>query len=336
MKQYDVYGVGNALLDMVYKLSDETVTSFNAPKGLMTLIDESMHHQLLDGLSNEKATMACGGSAANTIITAQALGASTYYSCSVANDTAGNLYYHDLITHGVDTNLTQTNRPDGHTGKCIAMITPDAERTMCSYLGITTQLHERVLDEQAIAASRYLYIEGYLVASDTSRQAAIVARKSAEKLDTKTSITLSDPFIVKTFREGLLEIIGTQVDLLFCNEQEALMFCETDNLQNAEEKLKKYAKQYLITRGKEGATGYDGSQRYELPACNTNLLDTLGAGDTFSGAFLYAVTDGHSFEDSIRFANTAAARVVEKLGPRLSSQELMQIKQTLAGDLVSN
>jgi sugar/nucleoside kinase (ribokinase family) len=334
MKQYDVYGVGNALLDMVYKLSDETLAQFDAPKGMMTLIEEQMHHQLITGLSDKKATMACGGSAANTIITAQSLGAKTFYSCSVANDITGNLYYHDLITHGVDTNLTQTNRPEGHTGKCIAMITPDADRTMCTYLGITTELHKKVLNERAIAASRYVYIEGYLVTSDTSRQAAISAREAAEKLGTKTSITLSDPFIVKSFKSGLLEMIGNQVDLLFCNEQEALMLCDTDDLEEAQENLKKYAKQYVITRGKEGATGFDGNMRYTIPACETQLLDTLGAGDTFSGAFLYAITHGYPFEDSLHFANEAAARVVEKLGPRLNTQELRQVKENMEVDLV--
>lgn len=314
---------------MVYKISDETLAKFDAPKGMMTLIDEQMHHQLITGLSDNKATMACGGSAANTIITTQSLGAKTFYSCSVANDTAGNLYYNDLITHGVETNLTQNNRPEGHTGKCIAMITPDAERTMCSYLGITTQLHKKVLNERAIAASRYLYIEGYLVTSPTSRQAAIAAREAAEKLGTKTSITLSDPFIVNSFKSELIEMIGKKVDLLFCNEKEALMFCDTEYLKDAQDKLKIYAKQYIITCGKEGAIGFDGDTQYTIPASKTNLLDTLGAGDTFSGAFLYATTHGYSFEDSLHFANEAAARVVAKLGPRLNTQELKQLKENM-------
>lgn len=329
MKKYDIYGVGNALLDMVYEVNEEQLQSIKVEKGIMTLVNEDQHHQLVAGLSEYKSTVACGGSAANTIITAQELGAKTYYSCSVANDTTGNLYYHDLINHQVDTNLTQTNRAEGNTGKCIVMVTPDAERSMCTYLGITDQLHKAVLDEQAIAASRYVYIEGYLVSSPVSRAAAILVRETAEKAGVKTSITLSDPFMVSAFKNELLEMIGDKVDLLFCNEQEALTFCETDDLYKAQECLKKYARQFVITRGKNGAAGFDGEKTYQSHAYNAKLVDTLGAGDTFAGAFLYAITHGHRFEDATQFANITAAHVVEKLGPRLENKELIHIRQML-------
>lgn len=327
MKQYDIYSIGNALLDMVYEVDDAILAQLELKKGTMKLIDEQDHESILKILQQTSPTYACGGSAANTAITAQMFGAKTFYTSLVANDTSGRLYYHDMVTKDVQTNLTEFNRPAGNTGKCIALITPDSQRTMASYLGITADINTSILDERAIAASRYVYIEGYLVAQEGSRNAAIMTRKIAEQNNVKVALTLSDQNMIAHFRPGLEEMIGRGIDILFCNELEALTYTQTKNLIDAEKILQKISKQYLITLGPEGAIAYDGEISRQFPEYKTKVIDSLGAGDTFAGAFLYAYTQGMEFFKAADFANLAASHVVAKLGPRLEPKEAAFIKE---------
>jgi len=327
VKQYDIYSIGNALLDMVYEVDDAILGQLELKKGTMKLIDEAGHAVILQALKNASPTYACGGSAANTAITAQMFGANAFYTSLVANDTSGRLYYHDMVTKGIETNLTEYNRPPGNTGKCIALITPDSQRTMASYLGITAEINTEIVNERAIAASRYVYIEGYLVAQEGSRNAAITTRKIAEQYGVKIALTLSDQNMISLFRAGLDEMIGKGIDILFCNELEALAYTQTKNLADAEEVLKKISKQYLITLGPEGAIAYDGEISRQFPEYKTKVIDSLGAGDTFAGAFLYAYTQGMEFFKAADFANLAASHVVAKLGPRLEPKEAGLIKE---------
>lgn len=328
MKQFHVYGIGNALVDIDFEVSVCTLERLKIAKGVMTLIDEATHHMLLEELDGIKHLKSCGGSAANSIFTLQQLGAKTFYSCKVGNDDAGHFYYEDLIANNIQTNLKRDNR-DGVTGKCIVLVTPDADRTMNTYLGTTAEFSKAQLSEEALKNSEFLYIEGYLVASPTGREAAILARKLAAKYEVKTAISLSDPNMVTYFKEGLCNIIDTQVDILFCNEQEALLFTETKNLIEAREALKKYAKTFVITQGGDGALIYDGSDYAHIPAHKVKVLDTVGAGDVFAGSFLYGVTHGYTYVEAGKLASLAASKVVAKFGPRLSAQEMQDVCDSL-------
>jgi sugar/nucleoside kinase (ribokinase family) len=327
VKQYDIYSIGNALLDMVYEVDDDILHQLALKKGTMTLIDEKSHEFIIKTLKAYSPTYACGGSAANTAITAQMFGAKAFYTSLVANDTSGRLYYHDMVTKGIQTNLTEYNRPAGNTGKCIALITPDNQRTMATYLGITANIDTSIVNERAIAAARYVYIEGYLVAEEKARQAAITTRRIAQQYDVKVTLTLSDQNIISAFRSGLNDILGQGINLLFCNEVEALTYTQTNNLAAAEKALKKITKQYVITLGPEGAIAYDGEISRQFPEYKTKVIDSLGAGDTFAGAFLYAYTQGMDFFKAADFANLAASHVVAKLGPRLEPKESHSIKE---------
>ncbi|MGB1091884.1 MAG: adenosine kinase, partial [Oceanobacter sp.] len=221
---YHIYGIGNALVDKEFEVEDSFLAQAGIEKGLMTLIEEEKLHSLLEQLSAEYGIKkrASGGSAANTIIGATYFGAKTFYSCNVASDEAGEFYMNDIQTAGVDTNLS-FDRPDGTTGRCLVMVTPDAERTMNTFLGITGDLDESHIREEAIAQSDYVYIEGYLVTGDASRAAACKVRDLARKHDVKVAMTCSDPAMVQYFKEGILEVLGDGVDLLFCNDQEAML-----------------------------------------------------------------------------------------------------------------
>jgi sugar/nucleoside kinase (ribokinase family) len=206
------------------------------------------------------------------------------------------------------------------------MITPDAERTMNTFLGVSAELDEAQLDAKAIAQSEYLYIEGYLVTSPSGKQAAIKAREIAEQQGVKTAISLSDPGMVEFFGEGLKEMIGQQVDLLFCNKDEALAWTQSNNIEDAAEKLKETAKSFAITLGKDGALVYDGNEISIVAGVEAKAIDTNGAGDMFAGAFLYAITHDQTFAQAATLANRAAAQVVSQYGPRLRPEQHADLK----------
>lgn len=323
MKRYKVCGVGHALVDTEIQVDDQDLERMGVEKGLMTLVDEQRQHALVNHLEGHMvaAKRASGGSAANTLIAATRFGGPGFYSCKVANDDNGDFYLADLEAAGVEHNWVGL-REDGITGRCLVMISPDAERSMNTYLGISETMACSELVPAAIADSEYLYFEGYLVTSDSCRAAAIEARRHAEEAGVKTAISFSDPGMVEFFRAGLQEMIGQQgVDLVFCNEAEALGWAGSDTLDDAVEALKKVARSFAITLGARGALLFDGSNLIEVEGRPAQAIDTNGAGDMFAGAFLYGITHGHDFRASGEFASLAAAAVVSRYGPRLSASE---------------
>ena len=324
MKKYHVYGIGNALLDLDFEVSAETLERLKIDKGLMTLIDEERHHVLLEELDGIKHLKACGGSVANTLFTLQQMGAKTFYSCKIGSDDAGDFFYRDLLANGIHSNLHECER-DGVTGKCIVMVTPDADRTMNTFLGATSNFSIKQISETAVSSAEYLYIEGYLVASPTGCEAAIVARKLARKHNIKTALSLSDPNMVTYFKQGLYDIIGGKVDILFCNEDEAKLFTGSDDLQEVGKKLKQYADTFVITLGSRGAFVFDGSESSHVLSYEATVVDTVGAGDVFAGVFLYGITHGYRYVDAVDLANYAASKVVAKFGPRLSVEEIEDV-----------
>lgn len=327
MHRYDIYGLGAALVDTEIEVSDEFLAQAKIEKGLMTLVDEARQSELLtlmeDHLVGSKR--ASGGSACNSIIAASYFGAKTFYSCKVANDDNGLFFQHDTQSAGVAT--PDIPLPSGTTGKCLVMITPDAERTMNTFLGLSETLSEKELDVEALSQSTFLYIEGYLVTSPSGKEAAIKARTLAEQHKVKTALSLSDPGMVQFFKDGLKEMIGEKVDLIFCNKDEALGWTDTESLEDAAESLKQSAHSFAITLGSEGALVFDGQTLSHVPGNPAKAIDTNGAGDMFAGAFLYAITHGHDFISAAKLANHAAAQVVSQYGPRLQPEQHAILKQ---------
>lgn len=321
-KRYHVYGVGAALVDTEIEVTDADLATMKVEKAVMTLVDEARQAELLEHLSGHlvHSKRTSGGSAANTIIAIAQFGGSTFYSCKVANDDNGHFYLHDLKAAGVDCHIDK-ERDHGVTGKCLVMITPDAERTMNTYLGISATLSTDDLSHEAIVESEYVYLEGYLVTSPTGRAAAIRTREIAEKNGVKIALSFSDPGIVAYFRDGLKEMIGSKIDLLFCNSHEALSWAETDDLDKAIVEIKKIANQFAITLGAEGALVYDGVAQHRIAPHKVTAVDTNGAGDMFAGAFLYGITQGWSFPDAGKLASVAAATVVSDYGPRMTAAQ---------------
>lgn len=330
-KKYDVYAIGNALVDMEYEVHDDFFVKHKLDKGLMTLVDEERQNYLLNALGTAPKKQQCGGSASNSVIAIAQFGGKGFYSCKVAKDPIGNFYYQDLQDNGVDSNLKYQDREEGVTGKCLVLITPDAERTMNTYLGITSSISKNEIVMDAIRSSKYMYMEGYLVASPTGRAAAVQARKIAEAAGVKTALTFSDVNMVKFFKEGMDEMIGEKVDLLFANETEAAAFTGIDDIMVVREELKKIANTFVITLGENGAMIFDGDTFIDIEPFAVDAVDSNGAGDMFAGAFLYAITNGHTFASAGKLASLAASRVVGQFGPRLRTETVQEIKKKIFG-----
>jgi len=329
MKKFNVYGIGNALVDIEFEVEEQFFNSNGIEKGVMTLVDEKRQTTLVKAISGERIKKQGGGSAANTLIALSQFGGNGYYACKVANDDYGHFYMKDLAEAGLETNLNKANLENGITGKCLVMVTPDADRTMNTFLGITANLDVTAIDEEALKQAEYVYIEGYLITSENGKKAMMLAKELAEKHGVKTSITLSDPAIVNFFKDGFEEVIGKGVDFLFCNEDEAMQYTGTDNLLDARDKLKFVAKKFAITLGKNGAIIFDGDTFIDIESYNVKAIDSNGAGDMFAGAFLYGITNGHSYANAGKIASLAASKVVSKFGPRLEDLQVQEIMKHL-------
>jgi sugar/nucleoside kinase (ribokinase family) len=323
--KYHIYGIGNALVDIEYQVDIEFLHQHGVEKGLMTLVDEQRQNELIKTLNKHMIKKQSGGSAANTMIAASQFGANCFYSCKVANDDWGNFYTDDLVAAGVDSNLTLKPRNPGLTGRCLVMVTDDADRTMNTFLGITTEFSEQEIVTEALNNSQWIYIEGYLVANPVSQQTMVFARELANHHSVKTALTFSDPNIVKYFKAGLDQVIGNQVDLLFCNEDEAITYTNTESLTRARDQLKQIAKTFVITQGKNGAIIFDGDTYIDIEPYTVEAVDTNGAGDMFAGAFMYGITHGHSYAQAGKIASLASSRIVSQFGPRLQWHQAKEI-----------
>ncbi|MGZ3790514.1 MAG: adenosine kinase [Bacteriovorax sp.] len=325
-KKYDVYGIGNALVDMEFEIETDFLSRAGIEKGLMTLVDENRQTEIISTLHGIQHKRSCGGSAANTMIAISQFGGKSFYSCKVASDEVGDFYFKDLMDNGVDTNLSSSSLEPGVTGKCIVLITPDADRTMNTFLGITQTLSSKELVEEHIINSNYVYMEGYLVASPTGKEAAIKARNIAEKNNVKTALTFSDVNMVNFFEDGLREMIGSGVDLLFCNESEAYAFTKTNTVSEAAAELKKIAKSFAITLGPKGAFLFDGQKEVYVVTTPVEAVDTNGAGDLFAGAFLYAINAGITHAEAAKLGCMASSQLVTQFGARLRREQVLEIK----------
>jgi fructokinase len=322
LRHFDVYAVGNALVDAEYRVTDDFLVRHGISKGQMTLVDEAQQQRLITALDSEFGleTRASGGSAANTIIAVAAFGGRSFYSCKVASDGTGDFYVHDLHAAGVSSNL-KPEREAGISGTCVVMVTPDSERTMHTFLGITSDVSVAELVPEALVASHWLYIEGYLVSSDSARAAVAEARRIARANGVQIAMTFSDPAMVRFFKPGLAEMLADGVDLLFCNEEEACLWSNALSVEHALDTLKKISRQVVITLGSNGALVWDGQQLHRIAATPTTPLDSNGAGDMFAGAYLFGLTRDWSPARAGALASAAASAVVGQFGPRLPLEQ---------------
>lgn len=334
MKKYDLYAIGNALVDSEYEVTDAQLQAMGVEKRHMTLIDAERKAYLLGEVQGKHSRRTGGGSAGNTVVALAQLGGKGFYSCRVADDELGYFYRDDLHANGVDSNLKGSALVAGQTGSCMVMVTPDAERSMSTFLGATADIDHTSLNPEAIAASKVYYMEGYLAASPTGTDAAIKGRVIARNAGVKLAATLSDMSMINFCRPGLEAMVGNadtgKLDYLFCNEEEAQVWCGSKDLGDICKQVSQLAATVCLTRSAKGCIVLENGTLTEVPAAAVKAVDTNGAGDMFAGAFLYAVTQGHSHAQAAWLANQAAGEVVSQFGNRLDGTAMAAIKQRYA------
>lgn len=327
-RRFHVYGLGNALVDLEYEVDDRFLDRHGIAKGHMTLVDAERQLQLSGELADHAPRRCSGGSAANSLMAVAAFGGRSFYSCKVADDDVGRFFVHDLQAAGVATNAHDQSG-DGISGQCLVLVTPDAERSMNTFLGISHSLGPEDVDEEALRHAECLYLEGYLCSSDTAREAVIRARGIAREAGVKLFGTLSDPAMVEHFRPQLAEMMGDRLDHLFCNEEEALGWTGAADVAGAIDGLKDFADSFALTLGGRGSLVWDGETLHEIDAVPIRPVDSTGAGDVYAGAYLYAVTHGYDARTAGELASRSAGRLVGRFGARLPVEDHQELLKAL-------
>jgi len=326
----DISGLGHAIVDLQFKIDKtfvEELTKLEINFGSMTLKNVEGQKELLDLLKNRfnPPLRACGGSATNSIIAAASFGAKCHYACKVSDDDLGRFYKENLIENGIQNNILLESS-EIPSGQSVIMVTPDAERTMCTCLGISESLSKDNLDVEGISNSKFILIEGYLVTSPSAFEACLEVITIAKKSETSVAFSLSDFNIVSAFHDQINQILAAGVDIIFCNEAEAMAFTKKDHIKEAETEIRNYAEQVYITKGSKGASVCLDKELSYIDGYKVNAIDTNGAGDMFAGSVLYKLSQGTEPREATRFGCFAASKTVENFGPRLSDNAYQDIK----------
>ena len=312
--QYDVVGIGNALVDVIAHADDAFISRHELTKGSMTLVDTDRALYLYRALGS--AIEMSGGSAANTMCGVASFGGSAAYIGKVSDDELGQVFGHDCRAVGVQF---RPGAPSDTvpTGRCIIVVTPDAQRTMNTYLGVSSLLCPADIDADVVARGEVLYMEGYLYDKPEAKEAFRYAARVAHASDRLVSLTLSDSFCVDRHREDFRGLVTDEVDLLFGNKAELLSLYEADSIDDALRAVRKDCSLAVITVGAEGCLVVTPDDVLHAPAEHVDhVLDTTGAGDLFAAGFLFGYTRRRSLADCARFGAIAAAEVISHVGPR--------------------
>ncbi|MEO0361141.1 MAG: adenosine kinase [Pseudomonadota bacterium] len=315
MATYDVVGVGNALVDILCHVEDGFLASHGVEKGIMQLIDADRAVELYGVMG--PAQEISGGSAANTIAGLALLGAKTAYVGKVKDDQLGAIFAHDIRAMGATYEVPLAPRAEAHeTGRCMVLVTPDGERSMNTYLGVSEALGPDDVDPKLCADAKWLYLEGYRFDGPASVAAFDKAIRACRDAGGKVSITLSDPFCVDRHREAFKALIAQSTDLLFANEHELMSLYETDDLAKAMDMAAEDVEIAAVTVGARGAYAVTGSARIHAPTAAVQVVDATGAGDLFASGFLAGLVAGRDLGTCASMGCVAAGEVISHIGAR--------------------
>jgi sugar/nucleoside kinase (ribokinase family) len=316
-KRFQLVGIGNAMVDVLSHCDDAFLSENGVEKGIMQLIDQRRGVELYDRIG--PATEMSGGSAANTIAGFAHLGGRAAYVGKVKDDQLGRIFAHDLRAQGVTYEVPFADKDHAHeTGRCIVLVTPDGERSMNTYLGVTEHLSPADIDEAMMADAEWIFLEGYRFDGPESHEAFAKAIKAAKGAGGKIALTLSDPFCIDRHHAAFARMLREDVDLLFANRAEIEAMYDTD-FDSALEKAAAEVETVVCTESAHGAHILAGGARIHCPAVPTKVVDATGAGDLFAGAFLWGLVEGHDLGACGTMANIAGSEVISHLGARVEA-----------------
>jgi sugar/nucleoside kinase (ribokinase family) len=322
-RTFDVLGIGNAIVDVISHANDAFLATHGLVKGSMTLIDEARAETLYAAMG--PGVEISGGSCGNTVAGVASFGGRGAYVGKVRNDQLGGVFAHDMRAIGVAFDTTQAT--DGPaTARSLILVTPDAQRTMNTYLGACTRLGPADIDTAQVAASAVTYVEGYLWDPPEAKKAVLKAFDAAHAAQRKVSITLSDAFCVDRYREEFHALIRDKVDILFANESEIKSLYQAPTFEKAVAAVRKDARIAALTRSEKGSLIVAGGETHEVPAASvTRVVDTTGAGDLYAAGFLFGLTHGKPLAECARLGGIAAAEIISHVGarPEASLRELV-------------
>jgi sugar/nucleoside kinase (ribokinase family) len=328
---YDVFGVGNAIVDIQLQIDESFLNQIGVAKGLMTLVEAEQQVEVLAALAGRTTHRCSGGSACNTVVGVADLGGTAAYACKTADDELGRFYVEDLRKVGVGVPVAAGA---GTTGTSVILITPDAQRTMLTHLGISSTLAPADLPEHEIAKAEYLYVEGYLFPGDSTRATALRAIDIAKQHGVKVALTISDPFVINLQRDLLWELIKGPVDLLFANLEESRALTGEHDPIEAARRIHQHATNVALTLGADGSLLMHGDKVFPVEPVRTTAVDTTGAGDMYAAGVLYGLTHGLSWQQAGHLGSHAAARIVSQLGARFDRRFSAAEIQEMAGTAV--
>ena len=320
----DVVGIGNAIVDVLVQTDEGFLQTHGLQKGGMALIDEPQAERLYKASGPGLETS--GGSVANTMVGIAQLGGRAGFIGRVRNDQLGEIFSHDIRAVGARFD-TPAATSGATTARCLIYVTPDAERTMCTFLGASTQLEPEDLDLSMVREAKVLYLEGYLWDSPAAKRAFIAAAEACRQSGGQVALSLSDGFCVDRHRESFLDLVNGHVDVLFANDVEIMSLYETDDFDTAVQQVSGCCKVAALTRGAKGSVVLSGDQRWDIGIVSLgDLLDTTGAGDLYAGGFLHGYTQGESLERCGQLGALCAGQIVTQLGarPQVSLKQLAE------------
>ncbi len=313
-KSLDVIGIGNAIVDVLVQADDAFLADHALSKGTMALVDEKQAERLYASVGPGLETS--GGSAANTLAGIAQLGGRAAFIGRVRNDQLGGIFSHDIRAVGAQFE-TPAAVEGPSTARCLILVTPDAQRTMCTYLGASVNLEPADLDLELVRQAQVLYLEGYLWDSDAAKRAFIAAAEVMRESGGQVALSLSDAFCVDRHRQSFLELVDGHVDVLFANETEICSLYQTDSFEAAADQVRGRCRVAALTRSEKGSVVLSGADTLTIaPYHLGDLVDTTGAGDLYAAGFLYGYTRAEDLERCGRLGSLCAGQVVTQLGPR--------------------
>ena len=332
--RYDVLGIGNALVDVLVEVDDAFVEAEGLPKGGMTLVEredsDTLYAKLPPGV--EKSGGSCGNTMAGFAALASGLGGGTgAYIGKVRDDQFGTVFRHDMTSMGVDFPTAAATAGPG-TGKCLVLVTPDAQRTMVTYLGAASDFTPEDVSVEAVQAAKIVYLEGYLFDRDAAKEAFIAAADAAHDAGREVSLTLSDGFCVDRHRDAFKALVRDHVDILFANEDEILSLYQVSSFDEALQAARRDCRIACLTRSEKGSVILKGEEVHVVDAAPVDrVVDTTGAGDQYAAGFLYGYSQGHDLTTAGKMGGIMAAEVISHHGARPEADVAALVREAIAG-----